>query len=261
MSFLDHWRQDFFACLAFFTRLPVPSDFDHSAVEFSRATRAVPLAAIVPSGIAAIIMAFLHFGGAPSLLAAGFGLATVILLTGALHEDGLSDTFDGIGGGRDIEKKLAIMRDSRLGSYGAIAMVFSVLLRTAALAALLEETGIVLAGLVFVTAAAGSRLFALSAMMTSTPARLDGAAQHFSPPTPGAFAQGLCVVAILMAFCSLMGAIPIISLIIAGLVSAVSLTYALQLIHKQIGGYTGDTIGAGQQIAEIAFLSAVVMAV
>lgn len=260
MTFITQWRDDFWACLSFFTRIPTPSDFDHDAVDFSRAARAVPLAGAVPSALGAVLMAVSFVSGAPSLVAAGIAFATLILLTGALHEDGLADTCDGIGGGRDVEKKLIIMRDSRLGSYGALAIVFSVLFRVGTLAALLDGAGVTVAAALFIAAAAVSRFISLSAMRVATYARTDGVAKHFSPPTNSAFIQGFAIIALLLFMGTVIAGVPPLAIVLASIGCGVSFVCAIHLIHKQIGGFTGDTIGAGQQIAEIAFLVFAVMA-
>ena len=117
------WRTDIVSALAFFTRLPVPIDHDHGEIDFSRAARAVPIAGALAAIAPGAVITVLAWLGAPALFAAAIGLGALLLVTGALHEDGFADTMDGFGGGATRERKLEIMRDSRLGSYGAAALI------------------------------------------------------------------------------------------------------------------------------------------
>ena len=170
------------------------------------------------------------------------------MLTGALHEDGLADTADGFFGGRDREEKLAIMRDSRQGTYGVLAIVFSVLLRTAALAGIGD---VIHAGLALIAAHAASRAALPAAMWGLAPARPDGlGATAGRPRAGGAIAAALIGTAIILAALGpVRGAI--------ALCLACAIVFALiELARRQIGGYTGDVLGAFQQIGEIVILLA-----
>jgi adenosylcobinamide-GDP ribazoletransferase len=171
-----------------------------------------------------------------------------IALTGALHEDGLADTADGFCGGRDREEKLAILRDSRQGTYGVLAIVLSVLLRTAALAAIGD---VIHAGLALVAAHAASRAALPAAMIGLTPARLDGlGAMAGTPRAGGAIAAALIGAATaLAALGPVRGAI---ALCLAG----VMVFATVELARRQIGGHTGDVLGAFQQVGEIVILLA-----
>ena len=124
---------DIAAALALLTRLPVPADHARGA----RASWAWPLAGAVTGAVAAVVGGVALWLGLPAALAAALVLATQIVLTGALHEDGLADVADGFWGGHDIARRLDIMKDSRVGSYGVIALVLSLIARWAALAALM----------------------------------------------------------------------------------------------------------------------------
>ncbi|MBN9268884.1 MAG: adenosylcobinamide-GDP ribazoletransferase, partial [Mesorhizobium sp.] len=119
--------------LVFFTRLPLPV-FDFRGRKLADAIWAAPLAGLAVAVIGALTYAVAARLGLASGPAAALALAATVLATGALHEDGLSDVADGFGGGRDRERKLEIMRDSRIGAYGAAALALSLLLRWNALA-------------------------------------------------------------------------------------------------------------------------------
>jgi adenosylcobinamide-GDP ribazoletransferase len=178
--------------------------------------------------------------------AALLALATTVLLTGALHEDGLADTADGLGGGRTRERKLEIMRDSRIGTYGACALILSFGLRWSALAAIASPWAVALA---LCSAHAAARAGVPAFMSLVTPARPDGlSAAAGSPPARSvaiAFALGtLCLVLALGPGKALIG---LILLSLAGLALA-------RLAIRQIGGQTGDILGAFEQIGEILIL-------
>ncbi|HEY4471920.1 MAG TPA: adenosylcobinamide-GDP ribazoletransferase, partial [Stellaceae bacterium] len=169
-------------------------------------------------------------------------------LTGALHEDGLADTADGFFGGRDREEKLAILRDSRQGTYGVLAVVLSVLLRAAALAGIGD---VIHAGLALIAAHAASRAVLPAAMIGLTPARPDGlGATAGTPRAGGAIAAALIGAAIaLAALGPVRGAITL-------LLTGVMVFAVAEFARRQIGGYTGDVLGAFQQIGEIVILLA-----
>jgi adenosylcobinamide-GDP ribazoletransferase len=239
--------RDTHECLAFFSRLPVGSSYD--LTDFRISAAAWPLA----GGVIVLVPAIVLWGaisiGLPSLIGAALALLLAVAITGGLHEDGLADTADGFGGGESRERKLEIMRDSRLGSYGALALIFSVMIRTMSLAMLSGDPG---RGVIALFAIAlASRSLALWHWSSLDPARSEGLA--FSAGRPDwralAISAGLGVVglaALLLAF----GSAAIIAAVLAVLLTA----FFTKLAEQQIGGHTGDTIGASQQIAEAALL-------
>ena len=118
----------FFTSLMFYTRLPCPSYIDHSENYLNKATRYFPLIGIIVGTISFILFWIFNqiFNVEISIIIA---IATGILITGAFHEDGFADTFDGFGGGWTKEKILEIMKDSRIGAYGAISLIVLILLK------------------------------------------------------------------------------------------------------------------------------------
>lgn len=246
---------DLFACLRFYSRLPVPAGGQgHAMPDFRTAVRALPLAgALIGAGAAAVLLAARGFG-IPSFAAAACAIAALVAVTGALHEDGLADLADGFGGGATREAKLEIMRDSRLGSYGAVALTLSLILRVGALAAIVER-GMLLAAAVLVFAAALSRTAGLLPITILAPARADGSGHAALRP----FGRALRTAAALTAAVSLlpvMAGLPLAGAVWAG-VAAVGAAYGVaKLAERQIGGLTGDVLGTAQQAAEIAALLA-----
>jgi adenosylcobinamide-GDP ribazoletransferase len=179
------------------------------------------------------------------LAAAALALGARALLTGGLHEDGLADLADGFGGGRDKAAKLEIMRDSRLGTYGALALVVSFVAKMAALAALPHSA--VVAGLVAAHALARGALPALAAIMPG--ARSDGLATSAGRVEP-AVATTAAMLALLIAFVCLPPGAAFMTTAAAALGAAA----VAVLAKRQIGGITGDVLGAAEQVGETAVL-------
>ncbi|MBV2187546.1 MAG: adenosylcobinamide-GDP ribazoletransferase, partial [Rhizobium sp.] len=134
------WRDyltDTARAVSFLSRITVPAGvFEGHDGSLSRGVRAFPLAGLVIALPAAATLGLMLTLGASPLLAAFAALAVHALVTGALHEDGLSDAADGLGGGRDRAHALEIMKDSRIGSYGAVALIIAYGLRATAIAQL-----------------------------------------------------------------------------------------------------------------------------
>jgi adenosylcobinamide-GDP ribazoletransferase len=246
---------DFLACLRFFSRLPIPvlkGEVDpHGAAIFVRALALAPFAGAVLGLCGGVVLVFARALGAPPNVAALLALACAALLTGAMHEDGLADVADGFGGGSSRERKLEIMRDSRIGAYGATALILGFGLRAAALAALAVAPGRAL--LVMIAAGAVSRAACLAPLVLLPPARADGAGGAASALTQ---AQARPAFLAALAFAALPGFAGAGLFACAGaLALAAAGVYGLCLLARaQIGGQTGDVAGAAQQVAEIALL-------
>jgi adenosylcobinamide-GDP ribazoletransferase len=237
--------------LAFLTRLPVRQGQAWRDADLAGSAPLFPLVGGL-IGLAGGLTYTLALGlGLPPWPAAALALATTIGATGALHEDGLADVADGFGGGRAREDKLRIMRDPCIGSYGTIALVLALLARASALVALADPSAVVAT---LVTAGAISRA-ALPAVMASLPlARVDGLAAQTGRPHPLRAAAAV-LIAVLTAAALLGQGAP--AALLAGAVGAVVVAL---LARRQIGGYTGDVLGAIQQIAEIGVLFGAVAA-
>ncbi len=241
---------DTLTALGFFSRLPVghfsrQSEDQSSDFSLGTVAGAWPITGLILAIAPALVLLLAHATGLPAFIAAILALALMTALTGAMHEDGLADTFDGLGGGRTPEEKRAIMRDSRLGSYGALALVFTILARIAALAALGIRPGH--AALALICAAIVSRALALWHWHETPPARAEGIAHAAGRPDRTAFLIGLATGAIALAL--LLSAFGMAALI-GALMAAVAVGLFSAATLRQIGGHTGDTVGAAQQLAE-----------
>ena len=253
---------DLAGCLRFYSRLPVPQlpeePDPHRSPDFTRLPRMLPLAGVIVALPAALVLAAAWWIGLGPFLAATLAVAVLVLATGALHEDGLADVADGFGGGTTRERRLEIMRDSRIGAYGGAALVLALALRIGALATLLDRTGYA-AATALVLAAAVSRVAALTPMLLLEPARPGGLSASVGHPDRASLATALGLGAGLA-----LAAVPLglpfggVALMIpcAG-IAALGLT---RLARAAIGGQTGDVIGACQQVSEIAALLALVAA-
>lgn len=231
---------------SFVTILPVASSKPTGDGAVARATWALPVAGLLVGLAGAAAYAIASRLGLTPGPAALLALATTVLVTGALHEDGLADTADGLGGGRTRERKLEIMRDSRIGSYGVCALILSFGLRWSALAAIANPWAVALA---LCAAHAAARAGVPALMSLVPPARPDGlSASAGSPPGRSvaiAFAVG--ALALALALGPGKALVGLILLSLAGLILA-------RLAVRQIGGQTGDILGAYEQIGEILIL-------
>jgi adenosylcobinamide-GDP ribazoletransferase len=217
---------DLKTAVCFYTRLPLRHG-EVTAADVARASWAAPLAGIVVGAIGAAVYVLAREADLDTLPAAGLAVAATIVGSGGLHEDGLADTADAFGAGATPERRLAIMRDSRIGTYGACALILSIGLRWAALASVEDPLRAVLA----------------------LPARVDGLSAGAGKPPSGSVA-----VAVLMGAAALWLGLGWINALIAlvPLLLAVAATHRLAM--AKIGGQTGDVLGALEQIAEVLVL-------
>src|SRR5437764_9854349 len=175
---MNEWLDDFKTATAFLTRLPMPHPQGPVPDNFVRAHRMFPIVGALIGAAVGLICLGLRFLGVPDLAAAALALGASAILTGALHEDGLADVADGFGGGRDRAAKLEIMRDSRLGTYGALILLVSFAAKLSALAAIPD--GEVVQSLIAAHALARGVLPAMSVNLPY--ARTDGLARNAGHP-------------------------------------------------------------------------------
>ncbi|NTV09726.1 MAG: adenosylcobinamide-GDP ribazoletransferase [Zoogloea sp.] len=237
----------FFTALGFFTRLPVPSWVPWSPERLNNAARYFPLVGWVVAAIGALV----YLAAAqllPPTLAVVLSMAATIRATGAFHEDGWADTFDGFGGGWDKLQVLTIMKDSRIGSYGAIALVLMLLAKALALVEIGAEDDwpVVIALLV---AHPLSRFASTSLIATMDYVREDELSK--SKPLARRLAAPELALAALFGLAPLMLLTPYEALWVLGAVVLATL-YAAHSFRRRIGGYTGDCLGAAQQGSELA---------
>lgn len=232
------------AAFQYFTRLPMPAWVGHSAAQLQGTARYFSLVGVLVGGVGALTF-WMTSLILPTPLPAILSTAVTILLTGALHEDGLSDTFDGLGGGATRERALEIMKDPRIGTFGMIALLLTLLIKIAALNALPVSIApfALIAGHAFSRACAISLLFVSNYVGTPEQSRARPVARTMSN---GEFFVATVIGVIPMLGCGIYG-------IVAGLFAIpVWLTLARWFIRR-LGGFTGDTLGATQQLTEIAF--------
>ncbi len=235
---------DVLQAVALLTRLPVPSD---DAPRGAAAAWAYPLVGLVVGGIAAVVGAVAYGLGLPSPLCALLSLTMMIALTGAMHEDGLADTVDGLWGGWTRDARLEIMKDSHIGTYGVLALILATGARWGALW-LLFEAGVGTASIALIVAPSVSR-GALPALMATLPHARETGLSHSVGAASGSNAWIACGIAALIA-------VVFTGTSIVGVIFWTALLTALLALiaRRKIGGQTGDILGACQQITEIAVL-------
>lgn len=249
------WRY-FLLALGFFTRIPVPNFANFQESDLNHSTKYFPLIGIIVGLFGAVFFytASLIF---PHAIAVLISMAATIYLTGAFHEDGLADSADGIGGGWEREQILTIMQDSRLGTYGAIALFLMLIAKFQ----ILSHLNPIFIPLVLIAGHALSRLWGVLMMATLTYTKPAGKAK---PLATQLSRQHLTIAAMfgLLPFISIIGLLivskhsqlVIIQFILLALLPSliIWLWWRAKLV-KNLGGYTGDTLGAAQQLTELAF--------
>ncbi len=244
------YREQLRFAIIFLTRVPLRLRRPTSPRDLGRAVWAFPVVGIGVGIATALAYLIAERLGLPPFLAAVLAVTAQSLLTGALHDDAVADVADGFGGGRDKAAKLEIMRDSRVGSYGALALFLALAARIGAIAAL-GPSGALFAALI--GAGAVSRAGIAGMMAVLGPARRDGLGADAGTLAPNRLHVPLGIAAVVA---------------VAGLgwwpgLAALAVTAAVlwlfaSLARRQVGGQTGDILGTSQQIAEIAFLLAAV---
>lgn len=231
--------------VGYFTRIPVPAWVGFAPHFLHAAARWFPLVGLMVGAVGALatLAAWLLW---PPAVAVLIGIGATLLLTGAFHEDGLADCVDAFGGGYRREDVLRIMHDSRIGAFGALALVLALLLKWQLLLALGQRGGLRELLLVLVAAHAASRAMAVSYLATLDYVRPEGkakpVAQRLSP-------RGLALVLAC-------GALPLLAVAPAFGVAAIAALALLRLVLgryfvRRIGGYTGDCLGMAQQLGEL----------
>ena len=231
--------------ILFCTRIPLSHATPIGGADVARASWALPLVGVLIGlfGAAACWIAF-HFN-LPPFVGAALAITVTLAATGCLHEDGLADTFDGLGG-TSRERKLEIMRDSRIGTYGACALIVSLMLRVGALASLAGPAPVALG---LIAAHAGARAMMPLFLRLVPPARPDGLAADAGRPSPGNV-----MLAVLLGLAVLVWSLDAARGLVALALLLAALGFMRWLCLRQIGGQTGDTVGALEQIGEIAVL-------
>ncbi len=255
----------FLRALQYFTRLPVPASIGHAADQLGQTARYLPVVGLVVGLIAAATL-WLAAHVLPIGVAVGLSLAAGILVTGAFHEDGLSDFADGLGGATK-ERALAIMKDSRVGVYGVLALVLVLLLKYQALLTLSGIRSPGYAALALVAGHVLGRILAVSTMATLPYARDDASSKvrPLTQPATREFALRAAAVAMPVAILAL-GLLIAAGARLNGLVAALAIALMVRVylgwqFERRLGGYTGDCLGAMQQFSELGFYLGLLAAV
>jgi adenosylcobinamide-GDP ribazoletransferase len=247
--------EDGLGCWRFYTRLAIPPfAFErqpHAVPDFSRLALVLPVVGALIGASGALVLACATAVGLSPLVSGGLAIAVLLRVTGAFHEDGLADVADGFGGGSTPAKRLEIMRDSRIGAFGAASLTLALILRVSLIAALISRHGSATAAADLVASASLSRVAGLLPLTLLVPARPDGAGRAAQRTKPQAW--------ILAALASLGIAVvlaggAVLRPLAAGLAAGLAGLYITVLARRLIGGQTGDVAGAAQQLAEIACL-------
>ncbi|MET0534676.1 MAG: adenosylcobinamide-GDP ribazoletransferase, partial [Steroidobacter sp.] len=228
----------------YFTRLPMPSWVGHSAEQLRGSARYFSLVGILVGGVGAFAL-WATSSIFPTPLPAILSTAITIFLTGAFHEDGLADTFDGLGGGATRERALEIMKDPRVGTFGMAALLMTLLIKIAALNSISTELAVIVlvAGHAFSRTCAISLLYVGNYVGNTEQSRAGVVAQKMSG---GEFAVAATIGVIPLLWCGQQGIVGAICALLVLLVLA-------RWFIRRLGGFTGDTLGAAQQLTEIAF--------
>ena len=225
--------------LTFLTRLPAGRIAD-PVPSLAEARWAFPLVGLVVGGLGWAAQHGSLALGLGALASAFVALGIMALATGALHHDGLADFADGVGGGRDRDHRLEIMRDSRIGSYGVLALLFAITLSGTSLGAFTGGAPLALV----LTIGMSSRLAMLVVLDLLPPARSDGLGHLASGPSVAAWGPGLALIVLLgltggLSAWLILPGVAIAALLIAG------------LAQRRLGGQTGDVLGAVQVSSEV----------
>ncbi|MBS1181368.1 MAG: cobS 1 [Proteobacteria bacterium] len=244
---------DLGASLRFFSRLAVPQlgrlDDTGALPELPRAAAMIPLAGFLIALPAALVGLASSAAGLPDLLVGLLVVAVLVAPTGALHEDGLADSADGLVGGATVDKRLLIMKDSRIGTFGGLALILATLIRASAYGALFAHPA---AGVFAVLGGGALSRLAMTALWAALPnARPDGLAARLGQPDARTVAIGAGLTLLLLSpLAVLTGAPTLLGIAFAGLAALAFGAFA----REKIGGQTGDILGATQVLSEAAFL-------
>ncbi len=249
-NYRSGWIADIVVALNFLTRIPVQPGFLFDMSALTTACRCFPLIGVLIGGLSATIFLIAYFTGLPLLLAALLCVATQILLTGALHEDAIGDVADGFGGGTTREKKLEIMRDSRVGTYAVVMLILMIGMKVVAISSFENPFLGFSAILAASVCSRGAMVWAMHLMPT---ARKDGLGAKAGKPalTSALWALVFTVLIPLIVLDPFLASIGLLAAFLAALILGF-------IAYRQIGGQSGDVLGSIQQISELGFLLALV---
>lgn len=240
--------------LSFLSRIPLPNfAFKSGALPINQITGFFPLAGMVLGGLASIVMVGSNYIGLPPLASSIIAIATLSLLTGALHDDGLGDTADGFFGGNTPEKRLEIMKDSHIGTFAALTLIAFFTMKIVLLSAVIERSGLYSATICLITIEAASRAAMVAFWYKIPSARTHGLSANIGAPADNAFwtAQWSGLLIFAVGFIYISG----LTTFLYAFIATVCTVFAFaKLSLNKIGGQTGDTLGACQQLVTLTLL-------
>ncbi len=247
-SFLQKMQDDIITAFMLMTRLPIPLKTASDTIpNVKRCVWVFPIVGLVVSSLASVIWQLSEFLALPDDVGVILTVTSMLLITGAFHEDGLADVADGFGGGNKRERKLEIMRDSALGVYGTLSLIVVMALKVSALITLSQTQ---LIPVLLITATASRSMIVVMAYLLP-PARTNSIATEMGKPS---------VLSMVVTFLIAGGVTVFLAdFYVTGVLFVIALTTVLLfrgLVKSQIQGFTGDVLGATQQISEIALLLA-----
>lgn len=257
MRLLAHEFRLLFIALQFFTRVPIPRWVGFEPAWLQQCARHFPLVGILVGAFsAAVLWAALWLW--PPAVAVGLAMAASVWLTGGFHEDGWADTCDGLGGAVSREKALLIMKDSRIGSYGALGLILMLGLKAACLLALVEQDYLLaMAGLVWAHGASRAApvwlMHALPYAGDAEHAKAKPLATQASTPALAAALTWVLLLGLLLAW---VDAAWVPGLCVAAVACGAATLWMQSWLDRRLGGYTGDNLGATQQLVELVALLA-----
>ncbi len=242
---------DMMRSLAFLSRINIaPSWFEGGSGKLADNVRGFPLAGALLSLPAAALLAICWLINLDEFVTATLVVITLIVTTGALHEDGLADVADGFFGGGTAERRLEIMKDSSIGSYGALALILTALLRIALLTTILDEVDLFQTVLIVIGTEAASRGLLVKFWQILPSARKGGVADTAGSPDASA-ANFALIFAIVAGSITLGLAGGPLAIVVAALLTTFAFVGFSRFCQDKIGGQTGDTLGALQQLTTI----------
>ncbi|WP_198330781.1 adenosylcobinamide-GDP ribazoletransferase [Psychrobacter cibarius] len=254
-QFMKHEWILLLVAIQFLTRLSVPPFKHYNPQWLHQSSRHFPAVGLLVGLLCAGVFWLSSLLFTP-LVAAVLSTAFGIKLTGAFHEDGLADSCDGLGGGLTRERTLTIMKDSRLGTYGVLGLVSALLLKIS----LLTSMPIPMAVIALIIGHTASRLLCIS-LLSLLPyggeiehAKAKPMAQQLTP-IQGLYSSGWLILAIILValiFPNMMQQIGLAQWLLAMILALIATDYMRRLLRRRLDGYTGDGLGATQQLSEIA---------
>ncbi|MBH67506.1 MAG: adenosylcobinamide-GDP ribazoletransferase [Rhodospirillaceae bacterium] len=241
---INLWKNDLLMALGFLTRIPVPYHENHDRLLMS-AGWCFPIIGSMIGYAGGLLLWLLLVLNVPTLVASFLTIGALAFLTGGLHEDGLADTFDGFGAGTNKKTIVTIMRDPQIGTFGTLALIIFCGIKAISIATLADNSKIFLSIAALVSAHALSRFLFLPVCYFFDSASHTGVAKFAGRPE-----QGTLYVAFFVTSVILITLLPFSEAIFVTCFVATTTYFFALMVRRRIGGYTGDTLGAGQQISE-----------